>query len=149
MYFPTVLAITSTLASTTLAIRTYTLIFNGAAGTGFSMVYNLYDTHHALKQDLSISSITSYDFDVGKSCAFAVDKKLAQLVKTGKDTWSISPPGRVTDYSCTRRRSKRTAKTAETVHVEFQGADPSEGAKYGLDIPLDGSVVTTSKWLVF
>lgn len=33
----------------------------------------------------------------------------------------------------------------ETVHIEFQGADPSLGAKYGVDVKLDGTVVVTSK----
>jgi hypothetical protein len=93
---------------------------------------------------LSISSVTS-SYDVGKFCTLHTVDVPPALVEGPPGTWVVGPPQTVIDVSC-KSGGGPTPPTPDVVSIEFDGADPVNGAKYTLSVPLDGSIVTTGKF---
>jgi len=94
---------------------------------------------------LSISSVTS-SYDVGKFCTLHTVDYPPALVEGPAGTWVVGPPQTVIDIACSSGGGS-TPPTPDVVEIEFDGADPVNGAKYSLSVPLDGSVVTTGNVL--
>ena len=69
------------------------------------------------------------------------------LVAISANEWNVGPPQTVLNVKCSDPSTPPPPPPAQVVHIEFQGADPTLGAKYGLDVTLDGSVTPTSKFL--
>lgn len=151
MHFSTILALTSSLALTASAAPTrrqtvpsYTLTFKGAADAAYTISIPADNTLHTTNNVLSISSVFSSDVDVAKYCTLQTVDYPPALVAISNSEWNVGPPQTVRAVSC-RSDGNSGGSGQGTVHVEFQGADPSEGARYGVDVVTDGRVVATSK----
>jgi hypothetical protein len=89
---------------------------------------------------LSISMISSDVVDVKAQCSLHTVDYTPALVEGPSHTWAVGPPQTVISITCTGGIPPNPPKT---IVIEFDGADPSQGAKYSLTVPLDGSVVPT------
>jgi len=92
---------------------------------------------------LSISSVTS-TFDVGDLCTLNTIDYPPALVEGPPGTWVVGPPQEVVTISCT---NGVTPPPPNTITVQFNGANPQDGVFYTLTVPLDGTVIPTSKSL--
>jgi len=118
--------------------------FNGAAGASYTLTVPLdgisIDTNNAL----SISSIAS-SIDIADQCTLTTVDFPPALVEGPPGTWVVGPPQTVESISCTGGSSP--PPPPNSISIEFDGADPSQGAFYTLTVPLDGSVVYTNNAL--
>lgn len=89
---------------------------------------------------LSISTISSDVVDVANQCSLQTVDYTPALVEGPAHTWAVGPPQTVISIAC----SGTPPPNPGSIDIEFDGADPDQGAKYSLTVPLDGSVIPTS-----
>lgn len=154
MQYTTLLTLIASVAPFTSAAPTpqagapgYTITFKGAAAASYTLNVPPDNAFHPTNNVLSISSVYSPDVDVATHCTLQTVDYPPALVAISQNEWNVGPPQTVTNVKCWSDNGG--TPDAGTIHVEFQGADPSEGARYGLDIKLDGTVYQTSELLYF
>lgn len=155
MQFSTIFAVTSSLALTTSAFPTfkrqtpptYILTLKGAADAFYTLAVPADNTFHPTNNVLSISSVSSSNVNVASYCTLQTVDYPPALVQISGGEWNVGPPQSVTAVKCWVDGGNGGGDGEKSVHVEFQGADPSEGAKYGVDVVTDGRVVPTSKYI--
>jgi hypothetical protein len=155
MHISTILTFTTSLALTTSAFPTfkrqtpptYILTLKGADTEAFyTLAVPADNTFHPTNNALSISSVSSSNVNVATDCTLQTVDYPPALVQISGSEWNVGPPQTVTAVKCWVDGGNGGGEEDESVHVEFQGADPSEGAKYGVDVVTDGRVVPTSKY---
>ncbi|CZR62640.1 uncharacterized protein PAC_12537 [Phialocephala subalpina] len=131
-----------------LATRTAssTIVFHGAAGAQYSLTIPLDGSSQATNNKLSISSVSSDTINVKNQCTLKTVGYPPALVEGPTNTWVVGPPQIVISISCT---GGSPPPPPQTISIEFEWADPTLGAKYTLNVPLDGSVVATNNALSF
>jgi hypothetical protein len=147
MYFSTICGLAATLALVSAApakrYQTVSITFNGAAGAKYSVPVPFDGVSHNTNNVLSISSISidpSYNIDIAAVCIIETVDVPAALVSQGSGVWTVGPPQTVISIQCSETISTPPPPPpASHVTIEFDGADPSLGAKYSVDIPLDGA----------
>lgn len=148
--FTNILSLASCLAlinAAPLSTRTTsgTIVFHGAAGAQYSLTVPLDGSSQATNNRLSISSVSSDTINVGNQCTLKTVDYPPALVEGPTNTWVVGPPQTVISVSCTS--GSPPPPPPQSISIEFDGADPSLGAKYTLNVPLDGSVVPTNNAL--
>ncbi|KAE8441560.1 hypothetical protein EG329_004679 [Mollisiaceae sp. DMI_Dod_QoI] len=130
-----------------LASRTNSgvIVFHGAAGAQYSLTVPLDGSIQLTNNALSISSVSSDTINVQNQCTLKTVDYPPALVEGPTNTWVVGPPQTVTSISCTG--SSPPPPPPNSISIEFDGADPTLGAKYTLIVPLDGSDVATNNAL--
>jgi hypothetical protein len=121
------------------------VVFNGAAGASYTLTVPLDGSTQYTYNSLSISSIYSSTINIESQCTLKTVDYPPALVEGPTDTWVVGPPQTVISIACTG--SIPPPPPPNSISIEFDGADPTLGAKYTLTVPLDGSVIATSKLL--
>ncbi|EHK98204.1 hypothetical protein GLAREA_03485 [Glarea lozoyensis ATCC 20868] len=149
MQFSTVFSLTAFVASA-LALPTGTnpspygtIIFKGAANAQYTLSVPLDGSETFTHNALSISSLTSTDINVPAQCTLKTVDYTPALVEGPARTWVVGPPQTVISITCTNG----STPPPNSITIEFQGADPSLGAKYFVTVPLNGQVVPTNNVL--
>lgn len=147
MMFSSVISLATCLAliqaaPLTTRIDSGVIVFHGAAGAQYTLTVPLDSSETLTKNVLSISSVSSDTINVKNQCTLNTVDYPPALVEGPKNTWVVGPPQTVTSISCTGT----PPPPPNSITIEFDGADPSLGAKYTLTVPLDGSVVATSMY---
>lgn len=122
------------------------IVFHGAADAQYSLTVPLDGTLTYTNNALSISSVSSSSINIASECVLNTVDYPPALVSGPPGTWTVGPPQTVTSISCTSGYTPPTPPPSSIV-IEFQGADPVNGAFYDITIPLDGSVVKTNNVL--
>lgn len=149
MMFSSVISLATCLAliqAAPLTARTGSgvIVFHGAADAQYTLTVPLDGTDTPTKNALSISSVSSDTINVKDQCILKTVDYPPALVEGPKNTWVVGPPQTVTSISCTG--GSPPPPPPSSITIEFDGADPSQGAKYTLTVPLDGKPVTTSMY---
>ncbi|CZT49164.1 uncharacterized protein RSE6_09964 [Rhynchosporium secalis] len=156
MQFPTLMTLATGAALTSAApleVRTSlpvsaNIVFHGAADAAYSLTVPLDGSLTYTYNPLSISSVSSYTIDIGAQCKLNTVDYPPALVQGPANTWVVGPPQTVISISCVQGSSPPPPPPAPTsIVIEFDGADPSEGAFYKLTVPLDGSSMKTNNVL--
>ncbi|RDL40234.1 Uncharacterized protein BP5553_00213 [Venustampulla echinocandica] len=122
------------------------IVFHGAAGAQYTLTVPLDGSNTPTNNVLSISSVSSSTVNVGSQCTLhTVDSPVA-LVEGPAGTWVVGPPQTVTSISCSSGSTPPVNPPA-TIVIEFDGADPDQGAKYSLNVPLNGATIPTNNAL--
>lgn len=119
------------------------VVFNGAAGASYTLTVPLDGSTQYTNNALSISSISSDTINIASQCTLKTVDFPPALVEGPTNTWVVGPPQTVISIACTG--STPPPPPPNSITIEFDGANPSQGAKYTLTVPLDGSVQATSK----
>jgi hypothetical protein len=121
--------------------NTYTITFIGAAGAQYTVPVPFDGQSHDTGNALSISSVSAPSpVDIAAQCVLDTVDFPPALVNQGNGVWTVGPPQTVLSISCTESSSPPSPPpSTDYVTIEFDGADPSLGAKFSLQIPLDGA----------
>ncbi|KAH8756189.1 hypothetical protein F5882DRAFT_307746 [Hyaloscypha sp. PMI_1271] len=121
--------------------NTYTITFIGAAGAQYTVPVPFDGQSHDTGNALSISSVSAPSpVDIAAQCILDTVDFPPALVNQGNGVWTVGPPQTVLSISCTESSSQPSPPpSTDYVTIEFDGADPSLGAKFSLQIPLDGA----------
>ncbi|KAG9230520.1 hypothetical protein BJ875DRAFT_153211 [Amylocarpus encephaloides] len=133
------------LASTAFAApapTTGNIVFKGAANAQYSLTVTLDNVDRPTYNVLSISSVSSDSIDVKAQCTLTAVDRPPVLVEGPKGTWQVGPPQTIKSIKCSPAGSPPAS-----ISIEFQGANPSEGAKYTVTVPLNESKVPTNNVL--
>jgi hypothetical protein len=142
---------------------TGTIVFKGAADAEYTLTVPLDGTdtptsklslfyylkhfiNNATDNVLSISSVTSSTINVASQCVLHTVDYPPALVEGPANTWVVGPPQTVTSISCTGPYTPPNPPLT-SISIEFQGADPTLGAKYTVVVPLNGQAVATNNVL--
>jgi hypothetical protein len=146
MIFTNLLTLTSLLLTSSTAFPltprnppTAVITLNGAAGASYSVTVYLDGSATLTNNALSISTVTS-NIDVGALCTLGTVDYPPALVEGPPGTWAVGPPQTVRWISC-------KGSNPGTITIEFDGADPDQGAQYTLTVPLDGQYHATNNAL--
>jgi hypothetical protein len=155
MYLSTIFGAAASLALVSAAptakrYNSYNIHFNGAAGAAYTVSVPFDGNSHATNNVLSISSVSvdaGCDVDISAQCILTTVDYPPALVAQGNGVWTVGPPQTVTAITCTETISTPPPPPPSYVTIEFDGADPSNGAKYSLQVPLDGAAHNTNNAL--
>ena len=143
MHFSTICGLAASLALVSAAptkrYDTVDFTFNGAGDAAYTISIPFDGQSHDTDNILSISSVSvpsDCAIDISAQCTLTTVDVDATLVAQGPGVWTIGPPSIViSSILCTETISTPPSY----VTIEFDGADPSEGASFSLNIPLDGA----------
>ncbi|CAG8982568.1 hypothetical protein HYALB_00007284 [Hymenoscyphus albidus] len=124
-----------------------TVIFHGAAGAQYSVVVPLDGAETPTNNVLSISSVSSDIVNVKEQCVLKTVDQPPVLVAQGAGTWTVGPPQTVKTISCKGKDVNPPIIIPSSISIEFDGADPTLGAKYTVNVPLNGVQVPTNNAL--
>jgi hypothetical protein len=155
MYFSTICGVAASLAlvsATPIAKRydSYNIHFNGAAGAAYTVSVPFDGQSHPTGNALSISSVSvdaGSDVDIEAQCTLTTVDFPPALVAQGNGVWTVGPPQTVISISCSETISTPPPPPPSYVTIEFDGADPTNGAKYSLNVPLDSAQHNTNNGL--
>lgn len=146
MYFSTIFGLAASLAlvnaAPTKRYDTVDITFNGAAGAAYTVAVPFDGQSHDTNNVLSISSVSvpsDCDIDISLQCTLTTVDVPAALVSQGAGVWTVGPPQTVLSICCTESVSTPPPSSPSYVTIEFDGADPSQGSSFSLNIPLDGA----------
>ncbi|KAH8598373.1 hypothetical protein B0O99DRAFT_650279 [Bisporella sp. PMI_857] len=119
------------------------VIFNGAAGAQYFLTVILDGKPVPTNNRLSISTISSNTINVASQRILKTVDYPPALVEGPLHTWAVGPPQTVISIGCTPGGSPPQPPVPTYIAIEFNGADPGQGAKYSVSVPLDGSLIYT------
>jgi hypothetical protein len=119
--------------------NTYTITFMGAAGAQYTLPVPFDGHSHNTGNALSISSVSAPSpVDIAAQCVLKTVDVPPALVNQGHGVWTVGPPQTVLSITCTESTPPPPPPPTDYVTIEFDGADPSLGATFSRQIPLDG-----------
>ncbi|PMD47196.1 hypothetical protein L207DRAFT_627891 [Hyaloscypha variabilis F] len=144
MYLSTICSLAASLAFVSAAptkrYDTVDFTFNGAGDAAYTISVPFDGQSHDTDNIISISSVSvpsDCAIDISAQCTLTTVDVDATLVAQGPGVWTIGPPSIViSSILCTETIS---TPPPSYVTIEFDGANPSEGASFSLNIPLDGA----------
>ncbi|KAI9054630.1 hypothetical protein LZ554_001783 [Drepanopeziza brunnea f. sp. 'monogermtubi'] len=134
-------------------LPTAEITFHGAADAQYTLTVPLTGSPIYTYNPLSISSISSPSINIATNCVLSTPDYPPALVAGAPGTWILGPPQTVISLSCSisggnsRRYLPPPPQPTARILIEFQGADPDQGAFYSVVVPLDGTVVPTNNVL--
>jgi hypothetical protein len=118
-----------------------TIVFHGAAGAEYSLSVPLDGRVVTTGNALSISTISA-SINVATQCTLHAVDYTPALVEGPAGTWAVGPPQTIISIAC-----NASTVVTNSITIEFDGADPDKGAKYTLNVPLNGVPVATNNAL--